>query len=214
MPCAPSIEGSLPAFSGIGTFLSGSIYVLAILSSGSCLGCNSTNEALLPKHYRYEQLKRFFTQNGSRQLDTPTRLLSGALAGICSVTVTYPLDLVRARLSIASASFARVDSGGSAALNAQPKVPGIWEMSLKVMREEGGFKALYRGLVPTALGVAPYVGINFASYEFFRGIITPPEKTTVPRKLLCGALAGSISQTLTYPLDVLRRKVQLATCKG
>ncbi len=32
-------------------------------------------------------------------------------------------------------------------------------------------------------------------------------------KLACGALAGSISQTLTYPLDVLRRRMQVAGMK-
>jgi len=89
----------------------------------------------------------------------------------------------------------------------------MWEMTLKVMREEGGVRALYRGLVATAFGVAPYVGINFAAYETLRGIITPPEKTSVTRKLACGALAGSISQTLTYPFDVLRRKMQVIGMK-
>lgn len=34
----------------------------------------------------------------------------------------------------------------------------MWGMTLKVMREEGGVRALYRGLVATAMGVAPYVG--------------------------------------------------------
>lgn len=63
-------------------------------------------------------------------------------------------------------------------------------MTTKIMREEGGIRALYRGLIPTALGVAPYVGINFAAYEWFRGIITPPGKDTIGRKLLCGALSG------------------------
>jgi hypothetical protein len=61
---------------------------------------------------------------------------------------------------------------------------------MKVMREEGGVRALYRGLVATAMGVAPYVGINFAAYEALRGLITPPGKTSVSRKLSCGALAG------------------------
>ena len=83
------------------------------------------------------------------------------------------------------------------------------QMAVKVMREEGGVRGLYRGIMATATGVAPYVGCNFAAYEFLRGIITPPENTTIPRKLLCGALAGSISQTLTYPFDVLRRKMQV-----
>lgn len=34
------------------------------------------------------------------------------------------------------------------------------------------------------------VGINFAAYETLRGIITPPGKSSVARKLSCGALAG------------------------
>lgn len=36
-------------------------------------------------------------------------------------------------------------------------------------------------------------GINFAAYETLRGIITPPGKSSVWRKLSCGALAGMYS---------------------
>lgn len=178
----------------------------------------------------YEQLKKMFTRQGSRPLDTPTRLAAGALAGITSVCTTYPLDLVRSRLSIASASLplqnqanaslaagarsgyhtaAAAISGDMVAGARRTADLGIWGMTLKVMREEGGVRALYRGLITTAMGVAPYVGINFAAYEALRGVITPPGKATVVRKLACGALAGSISQTLTYPFDVLRRKMQV-----
>jgi solute carrier family 25 phosphate transporter 23/24/25/41 len=64
-------------------------------------------------------------------------------------------------------------------------------MTLKVMREEGGVPGLYRGMVTTAVGVAPYVGINFATYEALRGVMTPPGKNNVMRKLACGALAGT-----------------------
>ena len=41
---------------------------------------------------------------------------------------------------------------------------GFVGMSLKIIREEGGLKGLYRGLTPTALGVGPYVAGNFAFY--------------------------------------------------
>lgn len=103
----------------------------------------------------------------------------------------------------------------------------VFGMTLKVMREEGGVRGLYRGLVATAMGVAPYVGINFAAYEALRSVITPPGQSSTARKLTCGALAGmkpcvsvfchtqctrvtgSISQTLTFPFDVLRRKMQV-----
>lgn len=199
----------------------------------------------------YEQLKKFFTSYGSGELDTPKRLASGALAGITSVCSTYPLDLVRSRLSIATASISLVTptpapstSPASVPRQATPALSSsyhtsaplraasassaavaavksqytkadltIWGMTLKIMREEGGVRALYRGLVTTAVGVAPYVGINFAAYEFLRSVITPPGKSNVVRKLTCGALAGSISQTLTYPFDVLRRKMQVAGMK-
>ncbi|KAJ3763575.1 mitochondrial carrier domain-containing protein [Lentinula raphanica] len=180
----------------------------------------------------YEQLKKFFTKHGSKELDTPKRLASGALAGITSVCTTYPLDIVRARLSIATASIPLTKSQSATAstmANLKPSVQNgfhtsshpytpqeltMWGMTMKIVREEGGIRGLYRGLVATAFGVAPYVGINFAAYEVLRGIITPPGKNSVTRKLTCGALAGSISQTLTYPFDVLRRKMQVTGMKS
>ncbi len=36
-------------------------------------------------------MKKWLTGNGARPLDTPIRLTAGALAGITSVSVTYPL---------------------------------------------------------------------------------------------------------------------------
>jgi solute carrier family 25 phosphate transporter 23/24/25/41 len=78
------------------------------------------------------------------------RLTCGGMAGITSVTFTYPLDIVRTRLSIQSASFAE--------LGAKPqRLPGMWQTMVGMYRTEGGFTALYRGIVPTVAGVAPYV---------------------------------------------------------
>lgn len=107
----------------------------------------------------YEQFKKLFTKNGTVPLDTPLRLTAGALAGICSVCATYPLDLVRSRISIVSASI------GAAASNANPALTGsgtaalvrqkelsVLGMTAKVFREEGGLRGLYRGIGPTAAG--------------------------------------------------------------
>ena len=67
-----------------------------------------------------------------------------------SVFATYPLDIVRTRLSIQSASFSELGS--------KPKrLPGMWETMGTIYRTEGGFLALYRGIIPTITGVAPYV---------------------------------------------------------
>ncbi|MBW0527961.1 hypothetical protein O181_067676 [Austropuccinia psidii MF-1] len=158
------------------------------------------------------------------ELTTPLRLGAGALAGICSVVSTYPLDLVRSRLSIVSANIgSRLPTKNSA------KELGMVGMTLLVYKTEGGIKGLYRGLVPTVVGVAPYVGSNFAAYEVLKQYFCPTTpsssasngsstngsgKTYVLRKLACGACAGAFSQSITYPLDVLRRRMQVTGMSG
>ena len=67
---------------------------------------------------------------------------------------TYPLDLVRARLSIATANMAQ--TGGASAFTAEDARLGIVGMTKKVYRTEGGLRGLYRGCWATAVGVAPY----------------------------------------------------------
>jgi solute carrier family 25 phosphate transporter 23/24/25/41 len=89
-----------------------------------------------------------------------SRLVCGGIAGITSVTVTYPLDIVRTRLSIQSASFAELGQRDQ-----NQKLPGMFTTMVRIYRTEGGMIALYRGIVPTVAGVAPYV-------SFWRHIVS------------------------------------------
>ncbi|BEI85003.1 hypothetical protein CcaverHIS002_0504040 [Cutaneotrichosporon cavernicola] len=146
----------------------------------------------------------------------PLRLASGAGAGIVAVSATYPLDLVRARLSIATANMASSSKHGFTSEDAKLGIAG---MTKKVYRTEGGIRGLYRGAWATAVGVAPYVSLNFFGYESMKNIIMPPELEMgdtefAARKLLCGGLAGAISLLFTHPFDVLRRKMQVSGLGG
>ncbi|CAI2183130.1 5843_t:CDS:2 [Funneliformis geosporum] len=156
----------------------------------------------------YEKYKRLLIEDGKSELDAPRRLTAGALAGITSVACTYPLDIVRTRLSVQSASLSVKEINS--------KLPGIWQTMKVIYHTEGGVVALYRGLSPTLMGVAPYVALNFHSYEVLRKYFTPKDQTSPPvaQKLMCGALAGTFAQTITYPLDVLRRRMQVTGMPG
>ncbi|KAL5120774.1 hypothetical protein ACEQ8H_001255 [Pleosporales sp. CAS-2024a] len=158
----------------------------------------------------YNVYKRLFESEPASPLDAYQRLLCGGLAGITSVTFTYPLDIVRTRLSIQSASFSTLKRAEG------EKLAGMWTLMANMYKTEGGFPALYRGIVPTVAGVAPYVGLNFMVYEIARTQFTPEGKKdpSAVGKLAAGAVSGAVAQTITYPFDVLRRRFQINTMTG
>jgi solute carrier family 25 phosphate transporter 23/24/25/41 len=55
---------------------------------------------------------------------------------------TYPLDLVRSRLSIATASISSAKGAAGGAMTAEDALLGIAGMTKKVYRTEGGLKGL------------------------------------------------------------------------
>lgn len=77
-------------------------------------------------------------------------------------------------------------------------------------------RSLYAGLGPTLMGIVPYGGISFATFETIKGMYkraNEPEweedEMPVLHKLAAGAVAGLIAQTATYPLHVVRRRMQV-----
>ncbi|QEU60494.1 hypothetical protein KDRO_D01810 [Kluyveromyces lactis] len=149
---------------------------------------------------------------GKEQLLNWQRLSAGALCGGMSVLATYPLDLVRTRLSIQTANLAKLSKSKAKDI---AKPPGVWELLVKTFQEEGGIRGLYRGVYPTSLGVVPYVAVNFAVYEQLKEFmpVTDPNLANL-YKLAMGAISGGVAQTLVYPFDLLRRRFQVLAMGG
>ncbi|SCV02565.1 LAME_0H02828g1_1 [Lachancea meyersii CBS 8951] len=144
-------------------------------------------------------------EDGPKQLYGWQRLVGGAACGFSSVLATYPLDLVRTRLSIQTANLARLKHAGAT------KPPGVWKLLVNTYTQEGGLAGLYRGFWPTSIGVVPYVSLNFAVYEQLRELIPVSVDPTWASlcKLSIGAVSGGVAQTVTYPFDLLRRRFQV-----
>ncbi|KAH0778467.1 hypothetical protein KY290_004894 [Solanum tuberosum] len=137
------------------------------------------------------------------QLTPLLRLGAGACAGIIAMSATYPMDMVRGRLTVQTE-------------NPPYQYRGMFHALSTVLREEGP-RALYKGWTPSVIGVIPYVGLNFAVYESLKdwlvktkpfGLVDNSELGVVTR-LACGAAAGTVGQTVAYPLDVIRRRMQM-----
>ncbi|CAM8963308.1 unnamed protein product [Rhodiola kirilowii] len=152
--------------------------------------------------YAYERYKNFFQSipflenyKGNTAASMSVHFVGGGLSGITAATVTYPLDLVRTRLA------------------AQRNViyyKGISHAFQTICKEEG-ILGLYKGLGATLLGVGPSIAISFSVYEALRStwLAHRPNDSTVMVSLACGSLSGIASSTATFPLDLVRRRMQL-----
>uniref|UniRef100_A0A2K5HFQ0 Solute carrier family 25 member 16 n=1 Tax=Colobus angolensis palliatus TaxID=336983 RepID=A0A2K5HFQ0_COLAP len=140
------------------------------------------------------------------------RLMAGSMAGMTAVICTYPLDMVRVRLAFQ--------------VKGEHTYTGIIHAFKTIYAQEGGFFGFYRGLMPTILGMAPYAGVSFFTFGTLKSVGLSHAPTLLGRpssdnpnvlvlkthvNLLCGGVAGAIAQTISYPFDVTRRRMQLGT---
>ncbi|CAL9109670.1 unnamed protein product [Musa acuminata var. zebrina] len=156
----------------------------------------------------YEQYRCWILNNHSSFISGPfVDLLAGSAAGGTAVLCTYPLDLARTKLAYQVNSPGRLSSG-LRMFSPQPAYTGIGDVFKKVYME-GGIRSLYRGVGPTLIGILPYAGLKFYIYEDLKARVPEEYQKSVVLRLSCGALAGLFGQTLTYPLDVVRRQMQV-----
>ncbi|XP_031843978.1 dephosphocoenzyme A carrier isoform X2 [Nomia melanderi] len=147
----------------------------------------------------HEQWKRILGVNGSEREKPGLNFLAGALAGITSQGATYPLDLMRARMAVTQ----------------KAEYKTLRQVFVRIYMEEG-ILAYYRGFTATLLGVIPYAGCSFFTYDLLRHLLTV-YTVAIPgfsTSLICGGIAGMVAQTSSYPLDIIRRRMQTSAVKG
>eukprot|EP00002_Diphylleia_rotans_P016499 TRINITY_DN3209_c0_g1_i1.p1 TRINITY_DN3209_c0_g1~~TRINITY_DN3209_c0_g1_i1.p1 ORF type:complete len:301 (+),score=70.62 TRINITY_DN3209_c0_g1_i1:59-961(+) len=143
----------------------------------------------------YEQYKKFLLGENQKDLTIPQRLLAGAMAGMTSTALTHPLDTLRLHLAV------------------NTELKSVTGATTHLYRT-AGVMAFMKGIGPTLMGIAPYVGINFASYDIIKNYYAPRDsgiKLGVMDTLLIGAVAGTVAQTVCYPLDTIRRRMQMGS---
>ncbi|KAI6183133.1 Mitochondrial coenzyme A transporter SLC25A42 [Aphelenchoides bicaudatus] len=141
-------------------------------------------------HEEYKHLLHV-DKDGAR---TPgRRYIAGSLAAITATTFTYPLDTAKARLSVSSKEEYR-------------NLRAVFISEYK----KTGLRSFYRGIRPTLLGVIPYAGSSFFTFETLK-LAYFEETNRQPNaiiKMLFGAFAGLIGQSSSYPFDIVRRRMQ------
>ena len=82
--------------------------------------------------------------------------------------------------------------------------------------ETEGARSLLNGLAPTLVGIVPYAGLSFATFETLKAKYIQNQNIEhdldIPTiyRLAFGGVAGLFAQSMTYPLDLVRRRMQVA----
>ncbi|KAG6862364.1 hypothetical protein C0995_011804 [Termitomyces sp. Mi166 len=130
---------------------------------------------------------------------------SGGAAGGSSLLFVYSLDYARTRLANDAKS---AKSGGTRQFN------GLVDVYRKTLASDG-VAGLYRGFVPSVVGIIVYRGLYFGVYDSLKPVV------------LVGALEGSFLASFllgwgvtigaglaSYPLDTIRRRMMMTSGSG
>jgi hypothetical protein len=157
----------------------------------------------------------------------PLSLLAGGLAGVAATAVTYPLDWARTRLaaagsaaaeaaSSAAASSVASRSSSSAATAAAAAAAGPLHPLLRASGPLALFAATpprqwYSGLQPSLYAIFPAMALTFYFYEALQEALAGalPPALAPARSLLAGGLGGGAAKLLTYPLDTVKKRMQV-----
>ena len=130
--------------------------------------------------------------------------LIGCVAGIASKTAASPLSRVTILMQTQVVRGAAAEEAGL----------GLVGMVKKVVSRDGVL-GLMRGNTADVLRAAPYTGINFTAYEYYKDLLleVDPTDSKSISKFAAGGLSGVTGTLLTYPLDLLRTQTAIKTGK-
>ncbi|XP_066352739.1 probable mitochondrial adenine nucleotide transporter BTL1 [Miscanthus floridulus] len=143
-------------------------------------------------------------QLGNLKIELPFHLLSpiaigGAAAGIASTLVCHPLEVLKDRMTVNRQAY-----------------PSIAIAINKIYRTDG-IGGLYAGLCPTLVGMFPYSTCYYFMYETIKTSYCRAHKKkslSRPELLVIGALSGLTASTISFPLEVARKRLMVGSLQG
>ncbi|KAG7880247.1 hypothetical protein KL905_002916 [Ogataea polymorpha] len=128
-------------------------------------------------------------------------LASGGLAGATSLLFVYSLDFARTRL----ANDAKSAKGGERQFN------GLIDVYRKTLASDG-IAGLYRGFLPSVVGIVVYRGLYFGLYDSLKPVVlVGPLEGNFLASFLLGWTVTTAASTASYPLDTVRRRMMMTS---
>lgn len=157
----------------------------------------------------FEKFKSFLKAENSGNSWPWKKLFAGSLAGTLAVSVTYPFDIIRARIAYDLAHRSKTSQHETSVFKG---VVLRLDNEGKISESKIPFRGFYQGFLPTILGIIPYAGVSFFVFESSKQYLKRRQNSSQlssAQIFASGLLAGAMGQTVAYPFDVIRRRMQL-----
>lgn len=151
----------------------------------------------LAQFWSYSLLTKAASEHGAGEGHL-SQGICGALAGLLGTFTSFPFDTVRTRLI---------------AQGYPKRYTGMMNAMMKMVNQEG-VKSLWKGLLPTLAMTAPYSGLTFYFYSAYQALMTKwiqkgKENEWMSSTAVSGSAAGACAKVCVYPLDVLKKRLQI-----
>lgn len=147
--------------------------------------------------WSFEQVRHLFRQTPMGGLPTLCNFLSGFTSGAVAVLTLTPFDMVKARY-----------------MQCRKKKQTTVSEVVKEIYKAGGIYNFYKGTVTAIIHVGFLIGGKFMFYNLFCDIsgqltqIKTRKELPTPYLLVSGAAAGFAANFATYPMDLIKRRLQ------
>ncbi|KAF2179028.1 ADP,ATP carrier protein [Zopfia rhizophila CBS 207.26] len=129
-------------------------------------------------------------------------LASGGAAGATSLLFVYSLDYARTRLANDAKN---AKKGGERQFN------GLVDVYKKTLASDG-IAGLYRGFMPSVLGIVVYRGLYFGMYDSIKPVVlVGPLEGNFLASFLLGWTVTTGAGIASYPLDTIRRRMMMTS---
>jgi len=128
-------------------------------------------------------------------------ILSGGMAGTCSLLFVYSLDYARTRLANDAKG-----KGGERQFN------GLIDVYTKTLKSDG-IQGLYRGFAISAVGIFIYRGMYFGMFDTLKPLLLG-DNPNVGLSFLLGWAVTITAGLMSYPIDTIRRRMMMTSGGG
>jgi len=128
-------------------------------------------------------------------------ILSGGMAGTCSLLFVYSLDYARTRLANDAKG-----KGGERQFN------GLIDVYTKTLKSDG-IQGLYRGFAISAVGIFIYRGMYFGMFDTLKPLLLG-DTPNVGLSFLLGWAVTITAGLMSYPIDTIRRRMMMTSGGG